>query len=294
MKLGQATRKKTKRETEKFSDMRNLLIRTASGIVFLAIFLTALLWHPLAYCAIFTAVVAIMMTEYNKITLGGKEKAAGVISVLTGIATFVLFFLSSFYNMDTKWLLIIPVMITIIFFCILFSKDREAYGKAIYSIAAVPYIALPFAVTNLVVFDGLGGFNGLVLLAIMIVIWVSDVGAYLVGITLGRKLGHKLFPSVSPNKSWVGYFGGLLFALATGYVIGITGMTNITTLHWLPLALIINITSTLGDLAESQLKRNFGVKDSGKIMPGHGGLMDRFDGALTAFPAAVLYIFIIN
>lgn len=274
--------------------MRNLLIRTASGIVFLAIFLTALLWHPLAYCAIFTAVVAIMMTEYNRITLGGKEKAAGVISVLTGITTFILFFATTHYKLNPALLLTIPVMVSVIFFCILFCKNKEAYGKAVYSIAAVPYIALPFAVTNLVVIDGQGGFNGLVLLAIMIVIWVSDVGAYLAGITLGRKFTRKLFPSVSPNKSWAGYFGGLFFALVAGYVIGITGMTDIPTLYWLPLALIINITSTLGDLVESQLKRNFGVKDSGKIMPGHGGLLDRFDGALAAFPAAVLYIYLIS
>lgn len=274
--------------------MRNLLIRTASGAVFLAVFLTALLWNPVAYCIVFAAVVAIMMYEYHKITLGGKEKAARVISLFTGLATFVISFMVNGYGLDPVWFLIIPVMVTLVFFCILFSRDKNAYGQAIYTVASVPYIAVPFAMTNWIVFGDDGSFDGIILLAVMIVIWASDVGAYLFGISFGQKNGHKMCPSISPKKSWEGYFGGLFTSLAAGFVIGCTDMTAMSWIQWLPLALIVNITSTLGDLAESQLKRNFGVKDSGKIMPGHGGLLDRFDGALTSFPAVVLYICLIT
>lgn len=273
--------------------MRNLLIRTASGAVFLAVFLTALLWNPVAYCIVFAAVVAIMMYEYHKITLGGKEKAARVISLFTGLATFVISFMVNGYGLDPVWFLIIPVMVTLVFFCILFSRDKDAYGQAIYTVASVPYIAVPFAMTNWIVF-GDGSFDGIILLAVMIVIWASDVGAYLFGISFGQKNGHKMCPSISPKKSWEGYFGGLFTSLAAGFVIGWTDMTAMSWIQWLPLALIVNVTSTLGDLAESQLKRNFGVKDSGKIMPGHGGLLDRFDGALTTFPAVVFYICLIT
>lgn len=274
--------------------MRNLLIRTASGAVFLAVFLTALLWNPVAYCIVFAAVVAIMMYEYHKITLGGKEKAARVISLFTGLATFVISFMVNGYGLDPVWFLIIPVMVTLVFFCILFSRDNDAYGQAIYTVASVPYIAVPFAMTNWIVFGDDGSFDGIILLAVMIVIWASDVGAYLFGISFGQKNGHKMCPSISPKKSWEGYFGGLFTSLAAGFVIGWTDMTAMSWIQWLPLALIVNVTSTLGDLAESQLKRNFGVKDSGKIMPGHGGLLDRFDGALTTFPAVVFYICLIT
>lgn len=273
--------------------MKNLLIRTASGIVFIALFLAALLWHPAAFCAIFTAAVVIMMYEYHKITLGGKEKAARVISLITGAAIFVLSFLVNGYGLDPKWLLAVPVLVSLIFFCILFCREKEAYGHAVYTVASVPYIAVPFAVTNWIVF-GDNGFDGRILLAVMIAIWASDVGAYLFGISFGQKNGHKMCPSISPKKSWEGYFGGLFTAIAAGCIIGFTGLTSIPWYHWIPLALMINITSTLGDLAESQLKRNFGVKDSGRIMPGHGGLLDRFDGALTTFPAVVLYISLIS
>ena len=152
------------------------------------------------------------------------------------------------------------------------------------------YIALPFALTNLIVFTPDGGFNGRVLLAVMIIIWSSDVGAYLSGMTFGQRHGHKLFPSISPKKSWEGYFGGLFLSLAAGWCVGYFSMVDYPWYHCLILALLVNISSTIGDLVESQLKRNFGVKDAGRIMPGHGGLLDRFDGALLAFPVSVLYI----
>ena len=124
----------------------------------------------------------------------------------------------------------------------------------------------------------------------MIIIWSSDVGAYLFGMAFGQKHGHKLFPSISPKKSWEGYFGGLALSLAAGWCVGYFSMVDYPWYHCLILALLVNISSTIGDLVESQLKRNFGVKDAGSIMPGHGGLLDRFDGALLAFPVSVLYI----
>ncbi len=275
--------------------MKNLLIRTLSGIVFAALFLAGLLWTPIAYCIIFTFAVAVMMCEYIKITLGNTEKFAGVFSVLTGVATFVLFFLTQGYGVDGKWLIILPVAALCLPVIILYSKKKDSYDKSPFLLAGLLYIALPFALTNLIVFDPVtGAFDGKVLLVVMIIIWTSDVGAYLFGMSLGQRFGKKLFPSISPKKSWVGYFGGLFLSLAAGWLISLCGLVDFSALHSVILAFIVNITSTVGDLAESQLKRNFGVKDSGNIMPGHGGLLDRFDGALLAFPAAVLYILLNN
>ena len=249
--------------------MKNLLIRTLSGAVFLALFLTALLWHPAAYGVLFMIAVFIMMTEYLNITVGSKEWTARILAVITALLAFMLFFFHAGYGLDGKWLLALPVMVALIYTAILFSKE---------------------ALTSLIVFSPDGDFDGRVLLAVMIIIWSSDVGAYLFGMAFGQKHGHKLFPSISPKKSWEGYFGGLFLSLAAGWCTGYFSLVDYPWYHCLILALLVNISSTIGDLVESQLKRNFGVKDAGRIMPGHGGLLDRFDGALLAFPVSVLYI----
>ena len=270
--------------------MKNLLTRTLSGIVFLALFLTALLWKPAAYCVLFTFAVVVMMHEYLRITLSGKETAARVIAIVTGAATFVLMFLCSGYGLPWKWMLVLPVMTTLILVAVLYCKEGADYKATPFILSSLLYIALPFSLTTLTVFTPEGDFNGRVLLAVMIIIWSSDVGAYLSGMAFGQKHGHKLFPSISPKKSWEGYFGGLVLAIVAGWCVNHFGLTDFPAIHAMILALLVNITSTIGDLVESQLKRNFGVKDAGKIMPGHGGLLDRFDGALLAFPAAVMYI----
>lgn len=270
--------------------MKNLLTRTLSGAVFLALFLTAMLWHPAAYGVIFMITVFIIMLEYLNITVGSKEKTASILAVITALLAFMLFFFHAGFGLDGKWLLILPVMVTLIATAILFCKESDAYRTTPFILTSLVYIALPFALTNLIVFTPDGGFNGRVLLAVMIIIWCSDVGAYLSGMAFGQRHGHKLFPSISPKKSWEGYFGGLFLSLAAGWCVGYFSMVDYPWYHCLILALLVNISSTIGDLVESQLKRNFGVKDAGSIMPGHGGLLDRFDGALLAFPVSVLYI----
>ncbi|HIR73689.1 MAG TPA: phosphatidate cytidylyltransferase [Candidatus Coprenecus pullicola] len=270
--------------------MKNLLTRTLSGAVFLALFLTAMLWHPAAYGVIFMITVFIIMLEYLNITVGSKEKTASILAVITALLAFMLFFFHAGFGLDGKWLLILPVMVTLIATAILFCKESDAYRTTPFILTSLVYIALPFALTNLIVFTPDGGFNGRVLLAVMIIIWSSDVGAYLSGMAFGQRHGHKLFPSISPKKSWEGYFGGLFLSLAAGWCVGYFSMVDYPWYHCLILALLVNISSTIGDLVESQLKRNFGVKDAGSIMPGHGGLLDRFDGALLAFPVSVLYI----
>lgn len=270
--------------------MKNLLTRTLSGAVFLALFLTAMLWHPAAYGVIFMITVFIIMLEYLNITVGSKEKTASILAVITALLAFMLFFFHAGFGLDGKWLLILPVMVTLIATAILFCKESDAYRTTPFILTSLVYIALPFALTNLIVFTPDGGFNGRVLLAVMIIIWSSDVGAYLSGMAFGQRHGHKLFPSISPKKSWEGYFGGLFLSLAAGWCVGYFSMVDYPWYHRLILALLVNISSTIGDLVESQLKRNFGVKDAGSIMPGHGGLLDRFDGALLAFPVSVLYI----
>ena len=159
------------------------------------------------------------------------------------------------------------------------------------------YIALPFSTINLLAFQTTGGeqqYNALLPLSIFVFLWVNDSGAYCVGSLMGR---HKLFPRVSPGKTWEGSVGGGLLVLVAAAVIGwLTGgeTHSLSVPVWMGLGLVVVVFGTLGDLVESLFKRTLGVKDSGNILPGHGGMLDRFDSSLMAIPAAVIYLYTLS
>jgi phosphatidate cytidylyltransferase len=155
------------------------------------------------------------------------------------------------------------------------------------------YIALPFSLINVLAFtstpDGRVMFNTILPLSVFIFLWTNDTGAYCVGSLLGR---HKLFPRISPGKSWEGSVGGALFVLAAAWAISyFLDGAILTTIQWLGLGLVVAVFGTWGDLVESLFKRTLGIKDSGNILPGHGGMLDRFDSSLIAIPAAVVYLY---
>jgi phosphatidate cytidylyltransferase len=132
------------------------------------------------------------------------------------------------------------------------------------------------------------------LLCFFCIIWGSDVGAYLFGMSLGQKYGKKLFPSISPKKSWIGFWGGLLTAVIVAVALHYAGIFTFNLVHCIAIAILLNVTGVYGDLIESQWKRHYEVKDSGTIIPGHGGLLDRFDSALMAIPVGIIYLVVMN
>jgi phosphatidate cytidylyltransferase len=132
------------------------------------------------------------------------------------------------------------------------------------------------------------------LLSFFVIIWGSDVGAYLFGITLGQKYGKKLFPSISPKKSWIGFWGGLFMAVVLAVGLHYLGLLPFELRHCIVMSVLLNVTGVYGDLIESQWKRHYEVKDSGNIIPGHGGLLDRFDSALIAIPIGIIYLVLWN
>lgn len=270
--------------------MNNTVVRSLSGLVFLLIMIGSILIGPAAYAAVMIFIIAVVMYEYLEISLSGSFRLARNLALLTGISLFVLLFLNAGFGMPLHFLLLVTIPMASMYFSMLWSRDAEAYPRNQYLSGSLIYTALPFALTNLIVFDAQGNFHGSTLLFFFVILWVSDVGAYVFGMLFGQKNGHKLFPSISPKKSWEGFFGGLFCAVLFGVIIYFTGLSQFSILHTLVITLIINLSSVLGDLIESQFKRNFGVKDSGSLMPGHGGLLDRFDGALTSFPLAIAYI----
>ena len=192
----------------------------------------------------------------------------------------------------------IPYLVTVVYLLIseLYAKQEDPINNWAYTMLSQMYIALPFSLLNVLAFtatpNGQISFNTLLPLSIFVFLWVNDTGAYCVGSLLGR---HKLFPRISPGKSWEGCIGGAVFVLVVAYIISYYIDNGIlSTLQWLGLGLVVVVFGTWGDLVESLFKRTLGIKDSGNILPGHGGMLDRFDSSLLAIPAAVVYLYTLS
>jgi len=276
--------------------MKNIVIRSISGVVFLVLMIGGLLLSPHAIAALLLFSITVMMYEYQKISMGADLRIARMLSIITGIALYTITYLHVAFGLGIEYLYLIVMPASAIFISLLYDKlpgeeaVRDGYRTNGNLITSIVYIAVPFSLVNFILFDQSGVYNPYILLSMFILLWSADVGAYIFGMAFGQKNGHKLFPSVSPKKSWEGLLGGVVSALAISFVLHKTALLPFNLAHSLILAAIIVIFGAFGDLAESLFKRNFGVKDSGDIMPGHGGLLDRFDGALIAFPVAIAYI----
>ncbi len=270
--------------------MNNFTKRTISGIGFLAIMLAALLTNQYVFGAVMLLALIIMMSEFLRMTCGKDYKFSQILSIFAGATLFVLTYLYRAIDIPGRLVVLAFVPVFVLMINSLYVKDKSRFDKFSNLYAALLYIAVPWSVQNFLVFDAHGGFNGIYLLGFYAIIWCSDIGAYVFGITLGQKYGKKLFPSISPKKSWIGFWGGMLSAVLVAVVLNLTGIFRISLLHSIALAVLLDIAGVYGDLIESQWKRHYDVKDSGNIIPGHGGLLDRFDSALIAIPIGIIYL----
>lgn len=275
--------------------MNNFTKRTISGIGFLAIMITSILANKYVFGTAMLTIMVIMMFEFLKMTCGNEYRYSQILSMITGATMFVLTFFYSGFFMSGRFLVLSLIPFFILMINSLYVKDKTRFEKFACLYTAIIYIALPWTMLNFAVFDPLtGDFSGKLILCFFAIVWGSDVGAYVFGVTLGQKFGGKLFPSVSPKKSWVGFWGGLFTAALVSVVLNLTGIFDFPLHHCIILAMILNITGVYGDLIESQWKRHYEVKDSGNIIPGHGGMLDRFDSAILAIPSGVMYLIIMN
>ncbi|MDR0691760.1 MAG: phosphatidate cytidylyltransferase [Prevotellaceae bacterium] len=269
--------------------MRNLFTRTASGLVFLGVMVGGLLGGDIPYACLMVFLLGGMLHEFYKLTLErkhGLQKAAGITFGLVLWSTSFQLLQGNSLRLDAGELsMAAGIFVLLLLIAQLYRKDEKPFQAVAYTLLGILYIAVPLSLFNI-----LGVDNRPVLLGLFIILWSSDVGAYVFGMLFGQKGKHKLFPSVSPKKSWEGFIGGLLVASATGHILWSVGMLPCGLVHTLIISLLIAVFGVFGDLVESMLKRSVGVKDSGHIMPGHGGLLDRFDAALFALPVALFYI----
>ncbi len=279
--------------------MKNFIVRTITGIIFVAAIVASFL-RPEAMVLLFSIVTGLTIWEFTGLVNGNVNVNVNVnrfISTAAGVYFFyaMTYFCSDLYGGSAKSVVFIPYLVTIIYLMIaeLYLKQADPIQDWAYTMLSQMYIALPFSLLNVLAFtattNGVVTFNTLLPLSIFIFLWVNDSGAYCVGSLLGR---HKLFPRISPGKSWEGSIGGAVFVLLAAYAISyFLDGRMLNSLEWLGLGLVVVIFGTWGDLVESLFKRTLGIKDSGNILPGHGGMLDRFDSSLLAIPAAVVYLF---
>jgi len=264
-----------------------MLKRSISGIVFVGVMLAALLVNQWLFAAVFIFVMVGMMVEFYRITLGSSYRYDRALAIIACVMLFASLFTANALETLPKWCAFcaIPFM-----GALLVSVGSGNHGDFVRSRAyismGVMYIGVPVSLSTFLVF-GRGNFSGMLLLFFFIMIWASDVGAYCVGSLLGKN-GKKMAPTISPNKSWAGFWGGMAFSVAVAAALVSVGELPLG--HSIALAVIMHCMGVCGDLFESQIKRAFGVKDSGNIIPGHGGLLDRFDSSLFAIPSGMLYL----
>ena len=273
--------------------MNSTVKRSISGIVFVGIVLAGLLLHKLAFAALMLLVMVSCMHEFHAMTVGGKFIPVRIASVFTGVTLFCLVFAVNAWGIPAKYcsLSFVPLLSAIVLS--LYSREREAGDNFSAVFTSLVYIALPVSLSPYLVFNGAGEFSGMTVLGFFLIVWASDIGAYCWGLLLGRN-GRKLFPSLSPKKSWAGFWGGLAMSMLTGAVLGWIGLLDFPILHCVALSAVMNVAGVYGDLFESHWKRLSGIKDSGNIIPGHGGMLDRFDSSLLAMPAGAIYLITVN
>ncbi len=277
--------------------MTNLIQRSITGILFVAVIVCCTVLSPIAFGTLFAVITALTIREFCKLV--NKDDQINVSPLIAMTAGAYLFFAFMGYSLRLFGLSVfVPYIIVVMYAFIreLYLKQSKPLNDWAYTMMSQLYIALPFSLLNVLAYSNAtpGGtvveYNPAFPLAVFVFIWINDTGAYCVGSLLGK---HRLFERISPKKSWEGSVGGGVFALIAACVMA--RFNPFAPLWvWLGFALTVVFFGTWGDLIESLMKRQLGIKDSGSILPGHGGWLDRFDSALMAIPASVVYLYLVG
>ena len=280
--------------------MNNFIVRTITGILFVAVVVCSFL-RPQAMVLLFALITGLTIWEFTGL-VNDREKVTvnRLISTVAGVYFF--FAVAGFSSDLTPSAVFIPYLVSIIYLMVaeLYLKNEDPIHDWAYTMMAQLYIALPFSLLNTLAFhltpQGLVTYDAVLPLSVFVFLWMNDTGAYLCGSLLGK---HKLFPRISPGKSWEGSIGGGILVIAIAVLVWFLteqyqlNQLGLSAIEWAGLGLTVVIFGTWGDLVESLFKRTLGIKDSGNILPGHGGMLDRFDSSLLAIPAAVVYLYTI-
>jgi phosphatidate cytidylyltransferase len=264
---------------------------------FIVIFVLGGLWlHPLSFFVVGAVMIAGTQREYYIMVRGTGVRPQLVTGIISGFLLYVISTVVALGWLPRSWFLAMIPVISLVMIIELFRNVERPFDSLAHTFFSILYTALPFSMFPFAAFGHTGlnaiipaeniAFSPGIMVGFFLLLWSNDTGAYLVGSAIGR---HSLFRRISPKKTWEGFFGGLVLTLLVARLFsGWLGVAD--TKGWMIIALIISVGGTLGDLLESLLKRSLELKDSGTVMPGHGGFLDRFDSVVVAFPLVYLYI----
>lgn len=273
--------------------MSNLILRSLTGIIFVALMVGAFLWGPTPSAILFLLWAFVGSYEFYQLTGASPRRAWW--GILLGSGLYVFFFLISADVLSLSHLVyLLPVVVLLLSMELFVLRPHFALDFARVLMGWV-YIILPMALITTFSFIP-GSYSPWLPIGFFLMLWVNDSGAYLFGSTLGR---HKLYEKVSPKKTWEGVLGGLLVTIFAAWAFSKWPVVKhdlvmLSSAHWMIMAVLVGVFGTIGDLVESHLKRTAKVKDSGILIPGHGGVLDRFDGYLLALPIVYTFVYIIH
>jgi len=268
--------------------VNNFIKRTLTGTVFVAVLLGSTFWNQYSFAFLFLIVTILGVWEFYTLSEKGNNQPSKLIGTIAGAVLFISNALVCMDFFNYKILLINIPIIFFIFIIELYSKAEKPFQNIAFTLLGIIYVALPFSLLNYITSYN-GTYNYQLLFGFFFILWSNDTGAYLSGSAIGK---HKLFLRVSPGKSWEGSIGGAILSYIVAFIIS-GWYTNITRIDWMIIATILIVIGTFGDLVESLFKRSIDVKDSGNILPGHGGILDRFDSLILATPFVFTYLYLV-
>lgn len=282
------------------SKMSNLAQRIIAGLLGAVVLINAIYWSEWSFMLVFAAIMSLSLWEFY----GLLEKAGYKPMKKHGLVAGILAFTSIAYvqNTQNEHLLFLLINVSLAFLLFIFKlydqNDTQPFLSLAFTILGLCYVLVPFGLfleesyvkaplpEGQQMFGHRNFYNYQIPLGILFCLWASDSGAYFVG----RKLGKtKLFERISPKKSWEGLAGGMFFSQMVAWGLSVY-FTSLASWKWFAISAIIVLVGTYGDLVESMLKRSLSIKDSGSLIPGHGGFLDRFDGLLVAMPFVALFL----
>jgi len=274
--------------------MNNFWKRAITGTVFVAVLLSSALLNKFLLASLFLLFSIVGTNEYFNIISSKKNVAINRISgFVLSSSSYLLIVSIALFKLPITFLTVLIPMTMILFVWELFRLKENSFSNILHTLMPTLYVAVPFAlfiVSNELIQIPGQSYTAEFTLVFFFTLWANDTGAYLSGRSFGKT---KLFPKISPNKTWEGTIGGAILAILIAYNCSIY-FTSLSRVEWVILATLVVVFGSLGDLVESMLKRSYGIKDSGTILPGHGGILDRFDGLLIAAPIVFSYIVLIR
>jgi len=259
--------------------------RVVTAFFFATCMLGSLFLGPLFFASFGLLLVLVVLLEFYRLVKSTELSPNIPAGLILSLAVYGLAFSVLVYNKSLQNALLLVPIVLAVFVAELYRKSSTPFQNIAITLLAVCYVALPFSFYLALGFMG-ASFSYILPLSLLLLIWANDSGAYMFGVTIGK---NRLFERHSPKKSWEGFLGGVVIASLVAWILS-RYVHILAPIHWFALAILVGVVGTLGDLVESMLKRSLNIKDSGSFLPGHGGLLDRFDSLIFAAPLVYIYL----